>query len=89
MANSHDLLLTIEENVIMGGAGSAVNEALAAHSVVVPVINLGLPDEYCEQGDHESLLEAYGLGKMGIINSVNDFHQQPSCNTIAARTNSH
>ena len=89
MANSHDLLLTIEENVIMGGAGSAVNETLAAHNVVIPAINLGLPDEYCEQGDHESLLEAYGLSAEGIINHVNDFHQQASCNTIAARTNSH
>ncbi|VAW90269.1 1-deoxy-D-xylulose 5-phosphate synthase [hydrothermal vent metagenome] len=89
MANSHDLLLTIEENVIMGGAGSAVNEALAAHSVVIPLINLGLPDEYCEQGEHQSLLEAYGLSAEGIINRVNDFHQQSSYNTIAARTNSH
>ena len=89
MASSHDLLLTIEENVIMGGAGSAINEVLNAHGIVMPVINLGLPDEYCEQGDHESLLEAYGLGKDGIINTVNDFHQPASCNTIAARTNSH
>ncbi len=89
MANSHELLLTIEENVIMGGAGSAINEVLNAHRVVRPVINLGLPDEYCEQGDHESLLESYGLSKEGLINSVNDFHQQASCNTIATRTNSH
>ncbi len=89
MATSHDLLLTIEENVIMGGAGSAVNEVLTAHSIVIPVINLGLPDEYCEQGEHESLLEDYGLSAEGIINRVNDFHQQSSCNTIAARTNSH
>ena len=89
MAANHDLLLTIEENAIMGGAGSAVNEVLSAHSVVMPVINLGLPDEYCEHGDHEPLLEAYGLSAAGIINSVNDFHQQASCNTIAALTNSH
>ena len=89
MACSHDLLLTIEENVIMGGAGSAVNEVLSAHNVAIPVINLGLPDEYCEQGDHESLLQAYGLSAAGIINRVNDFHQQASCNTIAAPTNSH
>ncbi len=89
MANSHDLLLTIEENVIMGGAGSAVNEALTAHGVVIAVINLGLPDEYCQQGEHESLLEAYGLSAEGIIKRVNDFHQQASCNTIATRTNSY
>jgi len=89
MAANHDLLLSIEENAIMGGAGSAVNEVLSAHSMVMPVINLGLPDEYCEHGDHESLLEAYGLSAAGIIKRVNDFHQQASCNTIAARTNSH
>ncbi len=89
MASSHELLLTIEENVVMGGAGSAVNEVLAAHNIAMPLINLGLPDEYWEQGEHESLLEAYGLGQQGIINAVNHFHQQPSCNTIAARTNPH
>ncbi len=89
MASSHDLLLTIEENVIMGGAGSAVNEVLAAHNIVMPIINLGLPDEYCEQGEHEPLLEACGLGKAGIIERVNAFHQQASCNTIATRINSH
>jgi 1-deoxy-D-xylulose-5-phosphate synthase len=89
MAASHDLLLTIEENVIMGGAGSAVNEVLSARNVSVPAVNLGLPDEYCEQGDHESLLEAYGLSAAGIIKRVNDFHHQASCNTIAERTNSH
>ncbi|HED38816.1 MAG TPA: 1-deoxy-D-xylulose-5-phosphate synthase [Chromatiales bacterium] len=89
MASSHELLLTIEENVVMGGAGSAVNEVLAAHNIAIPLINLGLPDEYWEQGEHESLLEAYGLGQEGIINAVNHFHQQASCNTIAARTNPH
>ncbi len=89
LSNNHDLLVTIEENVIMGGAGSAVNEVLAAQNVVLPVINMGLPDEYCEQGDHESLLEGYGLSKAGIIKQVNDFHQQTACHTIGARTNSH
>ncbi len=87
MASSHELLLTIEENVVMGGAGSAVNEVLVAHNITRALINLGLPDEYWEQGEHESLLEAYGLGQEGIINAVNHFHQQASCNTIAARTN--
>jgi len=87
MASCHELLLTIEENVVMGGAGSAVNEVLTVGGVMVPVINLGLPDEYCVQGDHESLLEQYGLGSDGIINTVNDFHQRASCNTMASRTN--
>lgn len=87
LASHHDLLITIEENVVMGGAGSAVNEVLAEHSVIIPVVNLGLPDKHCEQGEHEPLLEQYGLGKLDIINAVNNFHQQASCNTIATRTN--
>ncbi len=50
MANSHQLLVTLEENVLQGGAGSAVNEALHAAGLAVHVLNLGLPDRFIEQG---------------------------------------
>src|SRR5690606_22347859 len=48
LADSHDLLVTIEENSIMGGAGSAVNEFLAREGLLQPILNLGLPDHYVE-----------------------------------------
>lgn len=50
MAESHDVLVTLEENAIMGGAGSGVNEVLMANRKAVPVLNLGLPDHFIPQG---------------------------------------
>ena len=59
LARSHDLIVTVEENAIMGGAGSAVNEFLAAHNHCLPVLNLGLPDEFLNM---ESPRDALGRG---------------------------
>lgn len=60
-ANHFDLLVTLEENAVMGGAGSAVNEYLAQVGLVVPMLNLGLPDCLIEHGKREQLLEMIGL----------------------------
>ena len=62
----HDALVTLEEGAIMGGAGSAVMEALAAAKVVVPVLQLGLPDVFIEHGDPAKLLSLQGLDAEGI-----------------------
>ncbi|MGM0594392.1 MAG: 1-deoxy-D-xylulose-5-phosphate synthase [Pseudomonadota bacterium] len=70
LAASHSLLVTLEDNVVMGGAGSAVNELLAANGVTVPVLNLGLPDHYIEQGGREELLALCGLDKSGILRAI-------------------
>ncbi len=70
LAGSHDALVTVEENVIMGGAGSAVAEALAAHGVMVPMLHLGLPDEFIHHGDPARLLSACGLDAPGIAAAV-------------------
>ncbi len=73
IAISHDLLVTIEEGCIMGGAGSAVNEAMQAAGLTKPVLNLGLPDVFIEHGDHVQLLALQGLDAAGIEASIQAF----------------
>ena len=66
LAESHALLVTVEENVLQGGAGSAVAESLARQGCVVPLLQLGLPDAFLEQGDPQVMLAACGLDAAGI-----------------------
>ena len=70
MANENDLLVTIEDNARLGGAGSAVNEVLIAQHHTVPVLNLGLPDQFIEHGTREELLSACGLDAPGIQRAI-------------------
>ncbi|MDH5649017.1 MAG: 1-deoxy-D-xylulose-5-phosphate synthase [Gammaproteobacteria bacterium] len=70
LAGSHELIVTVEENTIKGGAGSAVNECLAEASITVPIINLGLPDAFVEHGETRSLLSQCGLDAQGIRHSI-------------------
>jgi len=73
MAKSHDVLVTIEENVISGGAGSAVNNFLQAQQILMPVLNIGLPDAYVEQGTREELLSECGLDTQSILQNIEQF----------------
>ncbi|MBI4207223.1 MAG: 1-deoxy-D-xylulose-5-phosphate synthase [Betaproteobacteria bacterium] len=70
LAGRHELLVTVEENVVMGGAGSAVQEALQKHGRAVPVLQLGLPDRFIDQGDPGIQLAECGLNKEGIIKAI-------------------
>lgn len=70
LATSHDLIVTVEENALMGGAGSAVLEALQAHQIQVKTLCLGLPDSFIEHGVHETMLSECGLDSIGIINAI-------------------
>ena len=70
LAGTHRLLVTVEENTLLGGAGSAVVECLARHGLSVPVLQLGLPDEFLGQGTPAELLAGCGLDKPGIIAAV-------------------
>ncbi|MBA4212330.1 MAG: 1-deoxy-D-xylulose-5-phosphate synthase [Polaromonas sp.] len=70
LARTHDALVTVEEGCIPGGAGSAVMEALHAEGLQVPVLTLGLPDEFSEHGDPAKLLAALGLDANGIEASI-------------------
>lgn len=72
LAREHELLVTIEENVVQGGAGSAVAECLQQQGVAVPMLQLGLPDRFIEQGDHMQMLADCGLDAAGIINAINN-----------------
>jgi 1-deoxy-D-xylulose-5-phosphate synthase len=70
LAGAHTLLVTVEENTIQGGAGSAVAECLALHGISVAVLHLGLPDEFLEQGDPAQMLADCGLDANGISSSI-------------------
>jgi 1-deoxy-D-xylulose-5-phosphate synthase len=67
---SHDAFVTIEENVVMGGAGTAVAEVLAELGTALPILHLGLPDRFVEHGDHAVLLARCGLDAAGIQASI-------------------
>ena len=70
LAKTHDAFVTVEEHVVMGGAGSACLEAMAALDVQKPVLNLGLPDRFIDHGDHQQLLGLEGLNAQGIEASI-------------------
>ena len=72
LATTHEALVTVEEGCVMGGAGSAVLEALQAEGLNLPVLVLGLPDVFIEHGDHAQLLAAQGLDASGIERSVHE-----------------
>jgi len=65
-AAQHELLVTLEDNAVAGGAGSAVNECLARHQLQVPVLNLGIPDRFIEHASREEMLAECGLDVDGI-----------------------
>jgi len=70
LALSHELLVTVEEHQIMGGAGSAVCEALAGLGIEKRVLLLGLPDRFIDHGDPAKLLSSVGLDAPGIEKAV-------------------
>ena len=83
LAASHDLIVTIEEGSIMGGAGSAVAEALSAAGIVKPLLQLGLPDKFIDHGDATQLLAQCGLDAAGITASVNQRLNTPELRLVA------
>ena len=70
LAGTHELVVTVEENAVMGGAGGAVAEALAARSIGTRLLQLGLPDRYVDHGDPAQLLASIGLDKAGIAAAI-------------------
>jgi len=80
MAKQHQRLVTLEDACVLGGAGSAVCEALQAAGVLIPVLNLGLPDVFIEHGDPSKLMALQGLDAAGIEKSILEF-AMPSSGT--------
>jgi 1-deoxy-D-xylulose-5-phosphate synthase len=72
MANTHDLLVTVEENAVAGGAGSGVNELLAAAGIATNILNIGIPDRYVEHGARDDCLAMAGLDADGIFEQINN-----------------
>jgi len=72
LAQTHDLLVTIEENAVMGGAGSAVAEYLNSQNIPCQILHLGLPDRFIEHGDSKQLLADCGLDAEGITKAVQE-----------------
>ena len=72
LASSHDLLVTLEENSIAGGAGSAVSEFLAEQAVVMPMLQLGLPDQFIDHANHQQQLEMVGLDAQQILSRIQE-----------------
>ncbi|MDE1225357.1 1-deoxy-D-xylulose-5-phosphate synthase [Vibrio aestuarianus] len=73
LATDHDVLVTIEENAIAGGAGAGVLEFMMKEKLLKPVLNLGLPDEFIAQGSQEELHQELGLDAKGIIASIQEY----------------
>ena len=82
MAESHDALVTLEDNVLMGGAGSAVGECLAAHRVLIPLLSLGIPDHFIEHGSRDECLAAAGLDAASILEAVRAWQRQRELRTV-------
>ena len=79
LARTHEALVTVEEGCVMGGAGSAVAECLAAAGVQAPLLQLGLPDIFTDHGDPAKLLAMYGLDAAGIEASIRErFGSRPA-----------
>ena len=74
LANTHDVFVTVEENVLAGGAGEAVNSFLQKQRILMLVLNIGLPDSFVEQGTREELLALCGLDVQGILTQIEQFH---------------
>jgi 1-deoxy-D-xylulose-5-phosphate synthase len=72
LANSHALLVTLEENSIAGGAGSAVSEFLAEQAVVMPILQLGLPDQFIDHANHPQQLAMAGLDAQQILSRIQE-----------------
>jgi 1-deoxy-D-xylulose-5-phosphate synthase len=72
LAGNHSLLVSIEENAIIGGAGSEIERALAERGLKVPLLRLGLPDRFIDHGDQTRLLAELGLDKDGILRTVRE-----------------
>jgi len=70
MAQGHRLLVTLEDNVVAGGAGSAVAEVLAREGLAVELLHLGLPDRFQDHGSREELLSEAGLDSAGILAAI-------------------
>ena len=72
-ARDHSYLVTVEENAVLGGAGSGVNETVLADGISIPTLNIGLSDRFIQHGTREECLHQAGLDASGILDQITDF----------------
>lgn len=89
LATHYDLLVTLEDNAVAGGAGSAVSECLNAAGRTCALRHLGLPDIFTGQGSREELLSTYALDSAGIVAAVSAWRTQPPCQIVPLRVKSY
>jgi len=89
LAADHQLLVTLEDNAVLGGAGSAVQQCLSRHGLENSVLVLGLPDLFVEHGGREELLAQCGLDGSGIINSVRSYLAHETCQVTPLQVKSY
>ncbi len=88
VAEHHALVVTVEENSLAGGAGSAVAELLAGQGHTLPILHLGLPDRFCEHGSRPELLAECGLDEAGIADAIGRFLDRHACQARPRDVNS-
>ncbi|MBL1292355.1 MAG: 1-deoxy-D-xylulose-5-phosphate synthase [Thiotrichales bacterium] len=88
LALQHNTIVTVEENVVAGGAGSGVNETLASHRLTPHILNIGLPDYFVEHGSQAELLQQYGLDRDGIHKQITEFMTDNHCQSNDAQVKS-
>ncbi|MEW6038668.1 MAG: 1-deoxy-D-xylulose-5-phosphate synthase [Pseudomonadota bacterium] len=88
LAGTHDRIVTVEENAVAGGAGGAVSEFLASQRCGIPLCQIGLKDEFLDQGSREELLAVAGLDQAGIARSVEAFLQATAAGEKSQRARS-
>ncbi|HYW04854.1 MAG TPA: 1-deoxy-D-xylulose-5-phosphate synthase [Gammaproteobacteria bacterium] len=89
LASEHEMLVTVEDNVVAGGAGSAVGEYLSAARIHVDLLNIGLPDRFVEHGSREDQLTDAGLDAAGIRDTIERFRQHPDASQDGAVVSLH
>jgi 1-deoxy-D-xylulose-5-phosphate synthase len=89
LATEYDLLVTVEENAILGGAGGAVVDVLTQHQLHTPVLTIGLPDRFVDQGSREELLAECGLDAASITQKIQEYLASDACQTPLAQVNSY
>ncbi|MBT8141305.1 MAG: 1-deoxy-D-xylulose-5-phosphate synthase [Gammaproteobacteria bacterium] len=85
LSATHSAFVTVEDNAIAGGAGSAVNEYLQANNIAMPVLNLGIPDEFVEHGSREECLSSIGLDAEGLQSAIESW---PHCPNLSSNKTS-
>jgi len=73
VVKNHDVIITVEDNAIAGGAGSGVNEYILSQGVAIKILNIGLPDSFIKHGTQQEIHQELGLDSKGIIDKINTF----------------